>query len=47
MFPPMEMESDEELVLRPMNCPHHIQIYKATMRTYRELPMRIAEFGTM
>ncbi len=38
---------DEELVLRPMNCPHHIQIYKEEQRSYRDLPLRIAEFGTM
>ena len=47
MYPPMEMESGEELVLRPMNCPHHIQIYKQKMRSYRDLPIRIAELGTM
>jgi threonyl-tRNA synthetase len=47
MYPPMEMESGEELVLRPMNCPHHIQIYRAKMRSYRDLPIRIAELGTM
>jgi threonyl-tRNA synthetase len=47
MYPPMEMESGEELVLRPMNCPHHIQIYKSKMRSYRDLPVRIAELGTM
>jgi threonyl-tRNA synthetase len=47
MYPPMEMESGEELILRPMNCPHHIQIYKAKMRSYRDLPVRIAELGTM
>jgi threonyl-tRNA synthetase len=47
MYPPMEMESGEELVLRPMNCPHHIQIYKAKMRSYRDLPLRIAELGAM
>jgi threonyl-tRNA synthetase len=47
MYPPMVMESGEELVLRPMNCPHHIQIYKAKMRSYRDLPIRIAELGTM
>jgi threonyl-tRNA synthetase len=47
MYPPMEMESGEELILRPMNCPHHIQIYKAKMRSYRDLPLRIAELGTM
>jgi threonyl-tRNA synthetase len=38
---------EEELVLRPMNCPHHIQIFQNEQRSYRELPMRIAEFGTM
>jgi threonyl-tRNA synthetase len=47
MYPPMEMESGEELVLRPMNCPHHIQVYKHRMHSYRELPIRIAELGTM
>ncbi|MGH2484872.1 MAG: threonine--tRNA ligase [Ktedonobacterales bacterium] len=47
MYPPMEMESGEELVLRPMNCPHHIEIYKHKMRSYRDLPIRIAELGTM
>jgi threonyl-tRNA synthetase len=47
MYPPMEMESGEELILRPMNCPHHIQVYKSKMRSYRDLPIRIAELGTM
>ncbi|HEX6541935.1 MAG TPA: threonine--tRNA ligase [Ktedonobacterales bacterium] len=47
MYPPMEMESGEELVLRPMNCPHHIQIYRHQMHSYRDLPIRIAELGTM
>ncbi len=47
MYPPMEMESGEALVLRPMNCPHHIQIYRSKMRSYRDLPIRIAELGTM
>jgi len=47
MYPPMEMESGEELVLRPMNCPHHIEIYKLKTRSYRDLPIRIAELGTM
>jgi threonyl-tRNA synthetase len=47
MYPPMVMESGEELVLRPMNCPHHIQIYKQKTRSYRDLPIRIAELGTM
>jgi threonyl-tRNA synthetase len=46
MFPPMEV-ANEELVLRPMNCPHHILIYQSLPRSYRELPIRIAELGTM
>ncbi|MBV9131831.1 MAG: threonine--tRNA ligase, partial [Chloroflexi bacterium] len=46
MFPVME-DGEEQLVLRPMNCPHHIQVYRHEQRSYRELPMRIAEFGTM
>jgi threonyl-tRNA synthetase len=46
MFPPMDLET-EEMVLRPMNCPHHMLIYKSKMRSYRELPVRLAELGTM
>jgi len=46
MFPPMEMDN-EVLVLRPMNCPHHMMVYKSDMRSYRDLPIRIAELGTM
>ncbi|AIE60985.1 Threonine-tRNA ligase [Bacillus methanolicus MGA3] len=46
MFPVMEMDN-EQLVLRPMNCPHHMMIYKNSMHSYRELPIRIAELGTM
>jgi len=46
MFPPMALEH-EEVVLRPMNCPHHILIYAAKLHSYRELPVRIAELGTM
>lgn len=46
MFPPMKLEN-EQMVLRPMNCPHHILIYKSKMRSYRDLPVRIAELGTM
>src|SRR5258708_9774115 len=37
----------EVYVLRPMNCPHHIQIYKSELRSYRDLPLRLAEFGTV
>jgi len=46
MFPPMEMDN-ETLVLRPMNCPHHMMVYKSGMHSYRELPIRIAELGMM
>ena len=42
-----EGEPVEEYLLRPMNCPHHIQIYAAEQRSYRELPVRLAEFGTV
>lgn len=47
MFPPMEMEGGERLVLRPMNCPHHMMIYKNKLHSYRDLPLRIAELGMM
>ncbi|GLC88330.1 threonine--tRNA ligase [Lysinibacillus piscis] len=46
MFPPMEMDN-ETLVLRPMNCPHHMMIFKNGLHSYRHLPIRIAELGTM
>ncbi|MYL34163.1 threonine--tRNA ligase [Pontibacillus yanchengensis] len=46
MFPTMEMDN-EDLVLRPMNCPHHMMIYKSQFHSYRNLPVRIAELGTM
>lgn len=46
MFPPMEMDN-EQLVLRPMNCPHHMMVYKNSIHSYRQLPVRIAELGTM
>ncbi|RIX52992.1 threonine--tRNA ligase [Paenibacillus nanensis] len=46
MFPIMQMDN-EELVLRPMNCPHHMMVFKSDMRSYRDLPVRIAELGTM
>lgn len=46
MFPVMEMDN-EAFVLRPMNCPHHMMIYKNKPHSYRELPIRIAELGTM
>ncbi len=38
---------DEEFLLKPMNCPHHCEIYKAKPRSYRDLPLRLAEFGTV
>lgn len=47
MFPPMDMGDGEMLVLRPMNCPHHMLIYKDDIHSYRELPIRIAELGMM
>ena len=47
MFPPMDMGDGEMLEIRPMNCPSHIQIYKHHIRSYRDLPMRIAELGMM
>jgi threonyl-tRNA synthetase len=50
-FPPItfgDEEGEEEgYLLKPMNCPHHIQIYKSEMRSYRDLPLRMAEFGTV
>ena len=46
MFPPMKV-GNEDLVLRPMNCPHHMMIYKNEKHSYRELPIRIAELGMM
>ena len=52
MFPLMaegeeEVAAEQGFVLKPMNCPFHIQIYKSELRSYRELPMRLAEFGTV
>ena len=44
MFPPMKMDN-EELVLRPMNCPHHMLIYKHKLHSYRDLPIRIGELA--
>ncbi len=40
-------EEDEEFMLKPMNCPHHCEIYKSKPRSYKELPLRLAEFGTV
>ena len=47
MFPAIKLDEDEAMVLRPMNCPHHMMIYKNKPHSYRELPIRIAELGTM
>ena len=47
MFPPMDMGDNESMELRPMNCPSHIAIYQHAVHSYRELPIRIAEFGMM
>jgi threonyl-tRNA synthetase len=47
MFPPMDMGDGEMLELRPMNCPSHIQIFKHHIRSYRDLPLRVAELGMM
>lgn len=46
MFPPMQLDGDEEeYYLKPMNCPHHHQIFASQPRSYRDLPMRLAEYG--
>lgn len=47
MFSPMQLDETESMVLRPMNCPHHMMIYANKPHSYRELPIRIAELGTM
>ena len=47
-FQPIQTpEEGEEYLLKPMNCPHHCEIFKAAPRSYRDLPMRLAEFGTV
>jgi threonyl-tRNA synthetase len=46
-FKPIVMSEDEKYLLKPMNCPHHVMIYKAKPRSYRDLPVRLAEFGTV
>jgi threonyl-tRNA synthetase len=45
MYPPMEIDENDEYYLRPMNCPHHHKVYGARPRSYRELPLRLAEYG--
>ncbi len=47
MFPPMELDGGTEYYLKPMNCPFHILIYRARTRSYRELPLRLFEFGSV
>jgi threonyl-tRNA synthetase len=47
LFPMMGESEAEGFVLKAMNCPFHVQIYKSELRSYRELPMRLAEFGTV
>ncbi len=45
-YTPIDVD-EEKFLLKPMNCPHHIEIYKAEPRSYRDLPLRLAEFGTV
>jgi len=47
MFPPMELDGGQRYYLKPMNCPFHILVYRSRQRSYRELPMRLFEFGTV
>jgi threonyl-tRNA synthetase len=47
MYPAMEMDGGTDYYLKPMNCPFHILIYKSHLRSYRELPLRLFEFGTV
>jgi threonyl-tRNA synthetase len=47
MFPPMELDGGQEYYLKPMNCPFHILVYRSRQRSYRELPMRLFEFGAV
>ncbi len=46
-FAPITMEDGEQFLLKPMNCPHHHHIYSSKPRSYRDLPVRLAEFGTV
>ncbi len=46
MYPPMTLDDGEEYYLKPMNCPHHHMIYKSKPRSYHDLPLRLAEYGT-
>jgi len=47
IYPPMHLEEGQDYYLKPMNCPFHIMIYRSRQRSYRELPMRLFEFGTV
>ena len=47
MYPPMELDGGTQYYLKPMNCPFHILVYRSRQRSYRELPMRLFEFGTV
>jgi len=46
MYAPMKIE-EEEYYIKPMNCPHHVEVYKMKRRSYKELPLKYAEFGTV
>jgi threonyl-tRNA synthetase len=47
MYPPMELDDGQQYYLKPMNCPFHVLIYRSRQRSYRELPLRLFEFGTV
>ena len=47
MFPPMELDGGQQYYLKPMNCPFHILVFRSRQRSYRELPLRFFEFGTV
>jgi threonyl-tRNA synthetase len=47
MYPPMILDEGQRYYLKPMNCPFHVLIYKSRQRSYRELPLRLFEFGTV
>jgi threonyl-tRNA synthetase len=47
MYPPMELDEGHKYYLKPMNCPFHILVYRSRGRSYRELPLRLFEFGTV
>ncbi len=47
MYPPMELDEGQRYYLKPMNCPMHLMIYRSRGRSYRELPLRLFEFGTV